>query len=195
MNTRIAAAGLVILALLAGALAFYITTQRHPATLVQPPAITSNPSTPPSVGITTEPAPKEATIYTVDEAHGDSNGLAPLKVPLTDRNTPARGALEALIGTDNSPIPSGTRLLGIKIDGGLATVDFSSEFQKNFHGGDEQEAQAVNSVLMTLGQFHTVDRVQFLVQGSAIDSLGGHFELSDPVDVIRPTDSQQALNE
>ena len=29
MNTRIAAAGLVILALFAGAFAYYVTTQRH----------------------------------------------------------------------------------------------------------------------------------------------------------------------
>jgi len=109
-----------------------------------------------------------------------------------DPRSPAKSVLQSLIDTSNSPLPIGTRLLSVKIASGLATVDFSGEFQKNFHGGDEQEAQVVNSILMTLGQFHSVDRVQFLVDGAAIDSLGGHFELTDPVDVIRPSRQAKA---
>ena len=186
-----AAAGLVILALIAGGFAFYITTHRNVRVPLRPVVngTIPPPVTPPG------PAPREATIYTIDQAHGDDNELAPLKVPIEDPRSPARGALAALIQTSNSPIPSGTRLLSVKIAEGVATVDFSTEFQKNFHGGDLQEAQAVNSVLMTLGQFHTVDRVQFLVDGTAIDSLGGHFELNGPVDVIRPTSPRQAKAE
>jgi len=188
MNTRIAAAGLVILALIAGGFAFYLTTH-HTGRIAPPPPvnITTNP---PSNNA--NPNPKEATIYTVDEAHGDTNALAPVKVPVADPRSPAKSVLQSLIETSNSPLPVGTRLLSVKIAAGLATVDFSGEFQKNFHGGDEQEAQAVNSVLMTLGQFHSVDRVQFLVDGTAIDSLGGHFELGDPVDVIRPSRQAKA---
>jgi germination protein M len=192
MNTRIAAIGLVILALVAGGFAFYIATQHQPGVKITTPSVnsTTNPSTNNNTSV--QPAPKEATVYTVDEAHGDENALAPVKVAVADPRSPARSVLQSLIETSNSPLPTGTRLLSVKINDGLATVDFSGEFQKNFHGGDEQEAQAVNSVLMTLGQFHSVDRVQFLVDGTAIDSLGGHFELNDPVDVIRPSRQAKA---
>lgn len=196
MNTRIAAAGLVILALIAGGLAYFLT-QRHGVAPTAPIAITAPPqsNSAPAPGEPAVAPPRQATIYTVDEAHGDENGLAPVKTTLTDPRSPARGALEALIDTTNSPIPAGTRLRGVKIDDRTATVDFSGEYQKNFHGGDMQEAEAVNSVLMTLGQFPSIDRVQILVEGSPIDTLGGHFEISEPLDVIRPTSTRQAKNE
>jgi spore germination protein GerM len=195
MNTRAAAAGLVILALIAGGFALYFTRVHAPKHVTPPVSISSPSTTPAPVANETPPARHDATIYTVDEAHGDENGLAPMKVALADPKSPARSALEALIDTSNSPIPEGTSLRGLKINAGVATVDFSSEFQKNFHGGDMQEAAAVNSVLMTLGQFHTIDRVQILVDGSPIDTLGGHFEISTPLDVIRPTSTRQAKNE
>jgi len=192
MNTRIAAAGLVILALAAGGFAIYVTMHHPGGTITAPPSISNNANPPSNNGNTSTPGPKEATVYTVDEAHGDDNALAPVKVSLSDPRSPAKSAVQALIETNNSPIPSGTRLLGIKIDGGTASVNFSSEFKKNFHGGDEQEAQAVDSVLMTLGQFHTVDRVQFLVEGNSSDTLGGHADLSAPLDVVRPTHEAKA---
>lgn len=195
MNTRIAAAGLVILALIAGGFAIYFTKIRGSHPTAPPISIVTPPSTTGGTSTTPLPPREEATIYKVDEAHGDENGLAPIKVQLADPKSPARSALEALIGTSESPLPSGTELRGVKIDKGTATVDFSPEFQKNFHGGDMQEAAAVNSVLMTLGQFHSIDRVQILVDGNAIDSLGGHFDISTPLDVIRPSSAQQAKNE
>jgi germination protein M len=196
MNTKVAAAGLVILALIAGGFTYYAMHSHPHGVSTRPLNIVSPTQSNPSANtVPINPAPREATIYTVDPSHGDANGLAPTKVPVTDPESPARSALESLIGTDNSPLPAGTRLRGVKIDGGTATVDFSSEYQKNFHGGDMQEAQAVNSVLMTLGQFRTIDHVQILVDGSPIDTLGGHFEISSPLDVIRPGSSRQAKNE
>ncbi len=100
--------------------------------------------------------------------------------------TPAQDALTALSTQPNSPLPTGTRLLSINLADGLATVNFSHELQTNFPGGDTQGIRTVSAVLRTLGQFVTVDRVQFLVEGHPVDTLGGLLSLSDPLPVIRP---------
>jgi len=139
-----------------------------------PPADTRPPFTPQKTGV----------IYTVSQNGGDDNNLVAHTVPLAHSQSPARDALQALIHADNSPIPDGTTLRSIKIADGLATVDMSGEFQSHFHGSETEEAQTVNSVLRTLGQFPSIDRVQFLVDGKAIDALS-QLPLSGPLDVIR----------
>ena len=101
-------------------------------------------------------------------------------------NTPAQDALVALSAQPNSPLPAGTHLRSINLADGLATVDFSREFQTHFAGGDTQSLRTVNAVLCTLGQFPNVDRVQILVDGSPVDTYGGMLSLSDPLPVIRP---------
>lgn len=104
----------------------------------------------------------------------------------TVSNTPAQDALAALSAQPNSPLPAGTHLRSIKLADGLATVDFSRELESNFTGGDTQGIRTVSAVLRTLGQFPTVERVQFLVEGHPVDTLGGMLSLSDPLPVIRP---------
>lgn len=99
---------------------------------------------------------------------------------------PAQSALTALAAGAASPLPTGTRLLSVRVAGSLATVNFSRELRDNFAGGDSAETRAINSILRTLGQFQTVSRVQILVEGQPIDSLGGLLVLSDPLPVIRP---------
>lgn len=101
-------------------------------------------------------------------------------------NTPAQDALAALSTQTNSPLPAGTHLLSINLANGLASVDFSHELQTNFTGGDMQGIRTVSAVLRTLGQFSTIDRVQFLVEGKPVDTLGGMLSLSAPLPVIRP---------
>ena len=72
-------------------------------------------------------------------------------------------------------IPAGTKLLGIELSGGLATVDLSSEFASlplttpgirklSLHGRLAQ-------VVYTLTQFTTVDRVNFKLEGKPVKSF------------------------
>jgi len=151
-----------------------------PVTLTVPPVV--------------QPFNGHVTIYTIatssQQQIADDNGLVAETI-LVDPNAkdPAREALDALIADPNSPLPHGTKLLDIAIDQstGLATLNFSSEFKDNFSGGDTREAQVLNSVRETLGQFSTVENVQFLIAGKKIDSLGGTEDLSDPLPVIKDT--------
>jgi len=100
---------------------------------------------------------------------------------------PAQSALSALAARPDSPLPAGTRLLSVRIANGLATADFSRELRDNFSGGDSGETRTVNAILSTLGKFPTISRVQLLVQGKPVDSLGGLLALSGPLPVIRTT--------
>ena len=78
-------------------------------------------------------------------------------------------------------IPAGTRLLGLDIAGGVATVDLSEEFAS---GGGSLSIQArVAQVVHTLTQFPTVGSVAFRLDGEPVEALGGEgLVLSEPVD-------------
>ena len=81
-------------------------------------------------------------------------------------------------------IPEGTRLLStIKVTGGVAVVNLSKEFLENFSGGSEQEALTLNAIVHTLvhNSEGKVKRAQILVEGEPAESLGGHFDLSEPI--------------
>ena len=63
-----------------------------------------------------------------------------------------------------SGIPEGTRLLGVEVAGGVATVDFSSEFAGD---GDTDAAfpPRIAQVVFTLTRFPDIDGVRFLIEG------------------------------
>ncbi len=167
-----------------------VVTGRQPTPSVTPPADTP-PAGEGSPTATVKPPKDGGVIYTVSAKGGDDNDLAPRHAHLARSLNPARDAVKELMRANDSPIPSGTTLRGIKIADGLATVDFSDAFQANFHGGSTEEAQTVNSILGTLGQFPTIERVQILVEGKPIEALS-QLPLNDPLPVIRPKTSLAA---
>lgn len=90
-------------------------------------------------------------------------------------------------------IPEGTKLLSpVRVRDGVATVDLSGEFTEKFSGGSEQEALTVNSIVHTLvsNSGGKVSSVRILVDGKTVETLGGHLELTDPVEadstLLRP---------
>ncbi len=79
-------------------------------------------------------------------------------------------------------IPAGSKLLGIEISGGLATVDLSAEFASLspddvWDGGSYSLHGRVAQVVYTLTQFTTVDRVNFKLDGKPVKVL---FGMPDP---------------
>ena len=79
-------------------------------------------------------------------------------------------------------IPAGSKLLGIEISGGLATVDLSAEFASLspddvWDGGSYSLHGRVAQVVYTLTQFTTVDRVNYKLDGKAVKVL---FGMPDP---------------
>jgi hypothetical protein len=80
-----------------------------------------------------------------------------------------------------SPLPLGTTLRRASITDGLATADFSRELVDNFSGGSDNEGVAVFAIVDTLCSLPGVKRVQILVEGKVIDSIGGHLDISSPL--------------
>jgi germination protein M len=79
-------------------------------------------------------------------------------------------------------IPAGTSLLDINIkEDGLCIVDFSEELVANMPGGQLNEQLTVYSIANTLCQFPTVDRIEFRVNGSKMNTLLGHVSLDPAV--------------
>jgi hypothetical protein len=99
-----------------------------------------------------------------------------------EQTTPRVGtlALESLLdgpwpeedtaGVDTA-IPAGTRLLGLGIDKGIATVDLTSEYESG--GGTTSMTMRLAQVVCTLNQFPTVKGVLFKLDGQPVEVLGG----------------------
>ena len=68
-------------------------------------------------------------------------------------------------------IPAGTRLLGLTISNGVATVDLSSEFESG--GGSASMSARLAQVACTLDQFETVKGVSFELDGQPVDVFSG----------------------
>lgn len=134
--------------------------------------------------ITPEPSATDTTALRVYFFLGGperSAGLVPVirEVPATPAL--ARAAIRALLDgpesreRDASPpissrVPAGSKLLGLAIEDGVATVDLSGEFES---GGDSaSQLGRLGQVVYTLTQFSTVRSVAFRVDGRPVSTFG-----------------------
>jgi spore germination protein GerM len=148
---------------------------------------TSAPGGAPETETRTETAPPPETAPTTPEANASivvyflrGERVAPVyrEVPQTAAvGTAAMTALlegpsaeEGALGVSSS-IPEGTRLLGLDVTGGTATVDLSREFESG--GGSLSITSRVAELVFTLTQFGTVDNVRLELEGEPASTLGG----------------------
>jgi Sporulation and spore germination/Immunoglobulin-like domain of bacterial spore germination len=124
---------------------------------------------------------------------GTEIALGPLlfSTSRTAETTPqvARIALETLLegatpeevaAGISTAIPAGTRLLGVSIEDGIATVDLSSEFESG--GGSLSMMLRLAQVVFTVTQFPTVEGVQFELDGQPVETFSGEgIVLDQPV--------------
>lgn len=105
---------------------------------------------------------------------------------VTSSGSPSEQALRELLqGTRpaeaaagmRSAIPAGTRLLDLRIDHGLATVNLSTEFAAD--GGSLSLAERLAEVAFTATQFPVAQRVVFRLDGESTWLLGGEVEVTD----------------
>jgi hypothetical protein len=106
----------------------------------------------------------------------DNAGLAPVERDIPKTQAVGAASVEALLAGLIEPevaaspamytsIPEGTRLLGLQIGNGVATVNLSSEFEA---GGDSISVSGrIAQVVYTLTQFPTVTGVRFQFDGVA----------------------------
>ncbi|MHB9004853.1 MAG: GerMN domain-containing protein [Coriobacteriia bacterium] len=118
---------------------------------------------------------REVVIYLM----GDDEKVHPYRRQIEGAGV-ASGAISALLAGASqaekaagasSSIPAGTRLLGVSLDGGVASVDLSREFGGG--GGSLSIMSRVAQVVFTATQFSTIESVVFEIEGEPLDSLGG----------------------
>jgi hypothetical protein len=80
----------------------------------------------------------------------------------------------------SSAVPAGTKLLGIGIRNGVATVDLTSEFQDG--AGSRSMQMRLGQIVYTLTQFPTVLKVRFRLDGEDVNVFSsGNVVLDHPV--------------
>jgi germination protein M len=155
------------------------------------PSVDPTPSAPPSQSpgsptATPKPTPTQAPAdtmviraYFVLDGDVGVEGLVPTLREVPETTAVARAAMDALLDSQTIPdayqsistaIPPGTRLLGLSIRDGIATVDLSREFESG--GGSASAFYRLGQVTYTLTQFPTVRAVLFQVEGQTVTTFG-----------------------
>jgi len=148
------------------------TTTPAPATT--PPAVSNLPDTTPhSIKLTlyfpnsnaSGLIPTDRTVVVTDQEV--------IKAMFTELATPPTGM--------EKPLPKGTILNSASVKDGVATIDLSSEFKKNFGGGSAGEQMTIYSIVNTLTTLTNVQSVQFLLDGKKLDGILGELDTSTPL--------------
>jgi len=137
-----------------------------------------------SAGSTAAPSTSPAATTTVrvylfqpDPAGGDPHLVPVLRTVTATRAVATAAVRELLAGPASGErglltmIPAGTQLLGITIDGSVATVDLTGAFESG--GGSASMFGRLAQLTYTVTQFPTVDTVRLRLDGQPVDSIGG----------------------
>jgi germination protein M len=101
--------------------------------------------------------------------------------------TPLEAAIDALAEGPSDPallpaLPPGTRVLGTSVDGGVATVDLSREFESGYPGGGSAAELAVLGPLVrTATEASGAARARILVEGRPAAPPDAQLDLSVPL--------------
>jgi len=83
------------------------------------------------------------------------------------------------VGSKLLPIfPEGTKVLGIDVKDGLATVNLNQKATM-LNVGSQGEALAVASLVNTLTKLPEIFEVKIIIEGEEVESLAGHVDLSE----------------
>jgi spore germination protein GerM len=81
-------------------------------------------------------------------------------------------------------LPPGTRILGTRVEGGVAVVDLSSAFETGYPpGGAAAELAVVGPIVRTAARASGARRVRILVEGRTPAPTGSQIDFSRPLSV------------
>jgi spore germination protein GerM len=145
--------------------------------------------TKPTATVTEEHNERTVTVY-VANITKDGMTLSPVRKKTDVAGDILDVAVEMQLAADDKLIPHGTELLSpVELTGNVATINLSKEFVDNFPGGSTQEALTLNSIARAVvdNSGGKVNKIRILVEGEAVETLGGHFSLQQPFDVKATT--------
>jgi germination protein M len=161
------------------------STQQVVATTAPVSELPTVSAEPTSVPATTAPLPVAKTTVRVYLVRGEFLGIGTARA--VPANAPAKAAMEQLLAGPTpaekliglrSEIPKGTKLLGVSIAGGVATVNLSKQFESG--GGTLTMTLRIAQVVNTLTQFSGVNAVAFKIGGKVVESIGGEGLMVSP---------------
>ena len=158
--------------------------------VTQPPGSSDEPNQTPKPDETQAPTTTVRAYFFLG-SFVDNAGLVPVLREIPKTQAVGAAALNALLAGPNDAelgarpamytvIPEGTRFLGLRIEGGIATVNLSREFESG--GGSASVLGRLAQVVYTLTQFPTVQGVRFELDGEPVEVFSGEgVVLSEPV--------------
>ncbi|KUO72995.1 MAG: spore gernimation protein [Desulfosporosinus sp. BRH_c37] len=151
------------------------TTTKAPETTPAPPApVTPSSSTQQSLKLTLYFPNADASGLVATERTVVVKDQEVIKTMFIELANPPSGL--------EKPLPPGTTLLDATVStDGIATIDLSTDFQKNFGGGSAAEQMTMYSIVNTLTTLPNVHSVQFLLNGKKHDGILGHLDTSSPL--------------
>lgn len=138
------------------------------------------------------PDSAEAVVLSAEDVLSEDTGMLPQQEAITlylpdaqrryltrqrqtveamDASEKPQYVLQCLLNTENSCIPSGTRLLGVSVENGICTVDLSSNFVKRMEKSFACERLAVYSIVNTLTELEEITAVEFWIEGAPSEEL------------------------
>ncbi len=75
-------------------------------------------------------------------------------------------------------VPQGTKIKDIKTEDGICYVNLSGDFISNLSGDANTEKLTIYSIVNSLTELNTVNKVQFLIEGERISEINGHYDFS-----------------
>lgn len=145
---------------------------------------------PPSIETTTAPSVQQvrAPIYYVDLSQRiivSHPALVP--DPLIDLRAAIQTVIERMMSPPTpsltSAVPEGVNVLEANIEGDVLTVNFSQGFTNAQHwAGSEVAYLRLQAIVHSLTTLSGAKRLRILVNGSTPEPLGGHEDVSEPVE-------------
>ncbi|MDP3058001.1 MAG: GerMN domain-containing protein, partial [bacterium] len=78
-------------------------------------------------------------------------------------------------------VPAPTKLLSVKVEGGVATTDFSKEIVTMHSGGSAGEAMTILSIVYSLTELPHINKVQLMLEGKVEGAMFGHGITNVPI--------------
>lgn len=128
----------------------------------------------------------ETAVYLIDPENG-CLALVKTEINADGREGRIRGIVKALVSAEETaerirPLPDGATLANVSVEAGTATLDFEEDFAApGFWAGSSLEQLRVLALVNSVTELKDVQRVQLLVAGEKVDSLGGHIGLEEPL--------------
>jgi hypothetical protein len=143
--------------------------------VVQSDAVTRPRTSGPAVEV--EAAPE----LFVAKLDGDKLKLVPEKASVPQGQKPMVFALNETLKNIHA---QGIKVLGVEVKDRVALLDFNPALVEGM--GSMEEANLIEGLRLTLGQFKEIDKFQMRLDGEILEEVGGHDTYEAPLDVKRP---------